>query len=306
MADPVAPAVTGTAGPGERCGGMERTGAIWLVTNPASGSNDDKALEALKRPCSDSGCHVARTIRFPAEPLPDPDALDAAGIELVGVFAGDGTINALVTGLYGWKGAILVLEGGTMNLLYHRLHGEASMEQVIAAVAGGKARRVRPSLVRSAHGDSLAGLLAGPGTAWNEVREAMREGDMAALADEAAAAIEESTSAPMVACVEPALGRPEGYPLIMLTPQGGAIEVRGYHSETVTDYINQGIALLRRNFREGPHDFLGKVDHLRIAGVARQGFGLSVDGESRDGGPEEEFELAACEVDLLATAADDR
>ena len=33
---------------------------------------------------------------------------------------------------------MLVLPGGTMNLLYHRLHGERTLEEVVAAVARGR------------------------------------------------------------------------------------------------------------------------------------------------------------------------
>ncbi|MBB5731986.1 hypothetical protein FHS61_000990 [Altererythrobacter atlanticus] len=284
---------------------MKQKRAIWLVCNPASGSNDDRHLQSVVRSFADAGFDLSRIIRFPEESVPDAAALDQAGIDLVAVFAGDGTINALVTGLYGWSGAVLVLAGGTMNLLFHRLHGDASSEEVVAAVAAGRARPVRPGVVRSAHGDALAGLLAGPGTSWNQVREAMRKGDVSAMADGAAEAIEESTQGPMVACIDPELGRPEGYPLLMLNPLDQKIEVRAYHSETASEYLSQGLALLRRNFREGPHDFLGRVDHLKIGGTARQRFGLSVDGEARQGGPEELFELAVCEVDLLATLPDD-
>jgi diacylglycerol kinase family enzyme len=79
--------------------------------------------------------------------LPTPAALDAAGIGLVAVFAGDGTINSLIESLAGWSGAVLVLAGGTMNLLYHRLHGERTTDEVIAAAARGKSALRRPGVI---------------------------------------------------------------------------------------------------------------------------------------------------------------
>lgn len=278
---------------------------LWLVVNSAAGSNNEAAYEELERCCGKAGLHVARTVRFPDEPLPSAAELDRAKVGLIGIFTGDGTINTLVTSLYGWGGAVLVLPGGTMNLLCHRLHGEAEMDDILHAAAAGRAIRTRPNIIRCRWGDSLAGLNAGPGTAWNHVREAMRQTDVIKLADDAAYAIGESTGAPMIACVEPKLGRSEGYPLVMLTPSRGGITVRGYHSETFTDFLSQGWALLKRNFRDGPHDMLGTVDHLRLASVAQEGFGLSIDGETKEGGPVEEFRLARCEVDLLATRNDD-
>ena len=98
--------------------------SLWLVVNDASGSNDEEALAALRSCCDGCGFAVEREICFPRESLPSPATLDAAGVATVAVFAGDGTVNALVAALAGWSGAVLVLPGGTINLLYHRLHGQ--------------------------------------------------------------------------------------------------------------------------------------------------------------------------------------
>src|SRR5690606_798175 len=230
--------------------------------------------------------------------------LDAAGIDLVAVFAGDGTINTLIASLAGWGGAVLVLPGGTMNLLYHRLHGQRPMEQVIAAVARGEAIVRRPGVIRCIHGDAFAGMLAGPGTSWGQVREAMREADVAQLATGTVQAIEQTLTGEQIACVEPPLGRPEGYPLVMLTPYDSGIEVEAYYAETAGDYLEQAWALLRRNFREGPHDTLGHARRLRQASTEGNPFGLLIEGEQAEGGPEVEFTLAAADVDLLATERD--
>ncbi|WP_126173287.1 diacylglycerol kinase family protein [Altericroceibacterium xinjiangense] len=280
---------------------MARQGSLWLVVNEASGSNDAAALEALNSCCGDAGFHVARTICFPEDPLPTAAELDAAGVGVLAVFAGDGTTSAVVTSLYGWNGAILVLPGGTMNLLYHRLHGETALEAVVHTAASGLAQPVRPLILRSPHGDALAELLAGPGTVWSEVREAMRSADVVALTDRAAQAIEQSVAAPMIACIEPEMGRDQGYPLLMLCPREKGIEVNGYYSDTLGDYFNHGLAMLRHNFRTGPHDELGLAEALRIVSLGGGSFGLAFDGELKEGGPAETFRLARCEVDLLAT-----
>lgn len=283
---------------------MEGARPIWLVTNAASGSNADQAVEALKQCCMDNGLAIARHSTFPEDSLPTPAALDAAGIDCVAVFTGDGTINALISGLAGWHGAVLVLPGGTMNLLYHRLHGERSMEEAIAAAARGEAITCRPSVVRSRCGDAFAGVLAGPGTSWARVREAMREYAVIELAASAASAIEETLTGEMIACAAPPLGRPEGYPLINLTPTAEGIEVAAYHAENAAQYLEQGWALLKRNFREGPHDVVGRAERLRLKSTEGQAFGLLIDGEPADAGSEVEFWLATCEVDLVATQVD--
>jgi hypothetical protein len=282
---------------------MIRGKTIWLAFNAASGSNSDAALEALEQAFGDAACIVARRIGFHEGGAPSLAELREGGVDVLVVFAGDGTINALVTGLYGWEGAVLVLPGGTMNLLAKRLHGDdAEPAEIIARVAAGHARRVRPTLARSRCGDGLAGILAGPGTAWADVREALRETDVIATIKGAAEAIGESTGGPMVDCREPACGRDEGYSAIQITPADDGLVVEGYYVETVGDYAKQLVALLRRNFREGPHDRLGCFPSVRLASREGEPMGLLIDGEpSKAAGEEELFQLARCGVDLLAT-----
>jgi hypothetical protein len=277
---------------------------IWLVNNASSGSNDDTALAALEACCGEHGFDVARRTVFPDQPLPTSAELGAAGIDRVAVFAGDGTINAAVAGLAGWEGAVLVLPGGTMNLLYHRLHGDRTLEQTVASVARGEATRRRPSVIRCSYGDAFAGMLAGPGTSWGKVREAMREADVSELAAGTIEAIEQTLTGEMIACTAPPLGRSEGYPLVCLTPRESGIEIEAYYAETAGEYLEQAWALLRRNFREGPHDVLGHPPALRLASTRGNPFGLLIDGEQAEAAAETEFTLAACEVDLLATEHD--
>lgn len=276
---------------------------IWLVNNASSGSNDDDALAALERCCGEHGFAIAHRTVFPAQELPSAAILDAAGIGTVAVFAGDGTVNSLIAALAGWGGAVLVLPGGTMNLLYHRLHGERPMEEVIAAAARDEALPRRPAVIRSRHGDAYAGVLAGPGTSWGRVREAMRDRAVLELAESTVTAIQETLTGEMIACVEPPLGRGEGYPLVNLTPHGEGIAVDAYYSQTPGEYLEHAWALLKRNFREGPHDKLGVAASVRLASTRGNAFGLLIDGEQVECGADEVFRLAACEVDLLATEA---
>ena len=274
---------------------------IWLINNASSGSNDDAALAALETVCGEHGFRVAHRTVFPEQDLPTAQILDAAGIDRLAVFAGDGTINAVIAGLAGWRGAVLVLPGGTMNLLYHRLHGERTLEQTVAAVARGEAAIRRPSVIRSPCGDAFAGVLAGPGASWGRVREAMREANVAELAAGTVEAIEQTLTGEMIACAAPPLGRPEGYPLLSLTPHETGIEVEAYYAETAGDYLEHAWALLRRNFREGPHDVLGQARRVTLASTEGHPFGLLIDGEPAEAAPHAEFMLATCEVDLLAT-----
>jgi hypothetical protein len=188
-----------------------------------------------------------------------------------------------------------------MNLLYHRLHGDRPLEEAVRAAANGEARLHRPGAIRGAHGMAYAGILAGPGASWGEVREAMREQAVIELAETAVKAVRETVAGEMIVCREPALGKREGYPLINLTPTDEAIEVDAYYAETTAEYLAHGWALLKRNFRQGPHDRVGLTDRLRLASTQGSAFGLLIDGEQVECGAEEAFALARAEVDLLAT-----
>ena len=277
---------------------------IWLVSNAMSGSNDARALADLEAYCARADLRIAYRTIFPRDRLPTPAMLDAAGIGLLAIFAGDGTLNATIEHLAGWGGEVLVLPGGTMNLLYHRLFGELAMERAIEAAAFGDAMRVRPTIIQSQFGVGYAGLLAGPGASWNRVREAIRENSIIDMAESTVRAIDLTLGPGGVACVEPALGRREGYPLLQLNPLRDGIEVLAYYAETPREYLEQTFALLRRSFREGPHDNLGKARKIILSSTDGEPFGLLFDGEPHQSSARAEFTLAQCEVDLLATTSD--
>ena len=272
------------------------TGAqrIWLVVNDASGSTDAEAIATLEKGCGSAGLALERIVLFPAQTLPTPAELDGAGIELAGVFAGDGTGNALVNRLAGWDGPVFARPV------------PCETGEVVRLVAGGKAQRVRPGVIACRAGTALADLLAGPGTRWYEVREAMREADVLAVAGSAAQALGETLATPGIVCREPATGREEGYPLVMLTPTGEGIRVCGFYAETAGEYVEGGWALLRRRFREGPPDDLGTAQRITLASTADEPFGVLIDGERAEAPGEEEFRLVPCGVDLLATEANGR
>lgn len=275
---------------------------IWLAVNAASGSNNDGAVLALEEAFNDAGCKIARRVGFHDEGPPSLDQLRREAVDILVIFTGDGTVNSIVSGLHGWEGAILVLPGGTMNILAGRLHGDAEPADIIAKVAAGQVRVTRPIVVRSRHGDGLSGVLAGPGATWAEVREAMRDVDLIGTIKGAAEAIGESAGGPKVYCSEPNCGRADGYSAIQLAPTEQGLVVEGYYAETIADYAKQGMALLRRNFREGPHDDMGVHRSVRLCCPEGETMALLIDGEQFDAASEETFVAARCEVDMLATA----
>ena len=275
---------------------------VWLIVNRASGSNDEATLEALRAALDRADLAPARTLSVPDDPLPDRHALEAAGVELLVLFAGDGTANAALLPLDGWGGEALVLPGGTQNLLARALHGELSAEAIVGAFA--ELVPTRRHRVRSRHGDGLCEIVAGPGATWSEVREALREGTIGELAAATSEAVAQTSSGPMVSLADPPLGKPEGYPAVRLHPAGDAIAVDAYGAESLADYARQGLAILQRDFRQGPHDTLGR--HRTVLCRSDAAIELMIDGERATGGREERFTIAPFGVTLLAHPDRDR
>lgn len=279
---------------------MDRFERACVIVNTASGSNTPEACGLLHRGLEDSGVSVAHSVEVPDDPLPTAEELDDAGISLVAIYTGDGTIRSVLCGLEGWSGAILVLPGGTTNLLSKAIHGDRTLEDILAGIP--KMRRRRRNCLRSEAGTAVIEVVAGPGAKWSDVREELREGDVAAVASTAVEAAQASAGGSTVVLSRPDMGKPEGYSGIRLTPTARGIDVEGYGAATIADYLAQGIALLRRDFRTGPHDDLGLHPGVRCASVDGSPIELMLDGERASGGAELQFSLAELEVDLLTAS----
>ena len=109
---------------------------LWLVLNTASGSTSDAIVAEFEQACGDYV--IAGRTAFPAETLPDATVLDAAGVETLVVFGGDGTINAATCNVEDWDGTALILPGGTMNGLAKMLHGDIGWAEVLKRAPNGQ------------------------------------------------------------------------------------------------------------------------------------------------------------------------
>ena len=278
---------------------MTKTGKLWLITNGASGSNDDGALSALVAELNRAGAQPERVIDCQRDDLPDRETLDRNGVERLAIFTGDGTANTAISRIEGWTGEVIVLPGGTANLLAKELNGDAAPAEIIAALSAGTLLPITRNCVRTSQGIALVEVLAGPGATWSEVREGIRDGDIGGTATKAVEAVRQSAAGPMVMLTQPSIGRETGYAGVRLAPMTTGMEVEGFGAETIADYLKQGLALLRRNFRDGPHDELGEHPELVCRSADGSPIALMLDGERHDGASEERFLLAPLRVKLL-------
>jgi diacylglycerol kinase family enzyme len=154
---------------------------LWFVTNPASGSTSEAKCEAIEAVFVERGLTLVGRSHFPQDDLPTPASLDDAGVDTAVLFAGDGTINAAISALAEWEGAILILPGGTMNLLAKTLHGDADPAAIIHAAHQGGALVALPFVEAGPH-RALVGLILGPVASWVRARELVRAGRVRGLA----------------------------------------------------------------------------------------------------------------------------
>lgn len=282
---------------------MTQFGETWLIYNGSSGSHDDERLQALIGALAHAGHPPARVIDC-KDGTPDADEASAAGVGLIAIHGGDGTLSRAIVDLEGFGGAVLPLPGGTFNLLAREIFGERDPLQIVELLGQGHLAIKRRNCIRGEGVTALCELLAGPGAKWADVREELRDANIAEVIAKGWDAAATSTVGPMVEIAEPDIGRDEGYAGIRMCPRADGIAIEGYAAEGLGDYLQQGMAILKRDFREGPHDDLGEVGSIRCRSLEGDPIPLMVDGERSEGGAALAFSLDSLDVNLLGIADD--
>ena len=197
---------------------------LWFISNIRSGSATQAGCEAIEAVCAEKGLALAGRTRFPDDPLPDPAELAAARVDTLMLFAGDGTINAGLCHYADWDGAILVLPGGTMNLLAKTLHGDSAPADIVHA-AHLRQHRVALPFAEAGRLRAFVGLIVGPAAHWVRAREAAREGRFARLLRAAMQAWRRTFGDHVRITGVPGLGR--RYQAILATPGSDGLAVAG-------------------------------------------------------------------------------
>lgn len=255
---------------------MKRT---LLVINSNSGSANSVDEEVLAAGFTAGGFQLVSRVSLPDDKLPSRSEVEADGFDTVAVCAGDGTISSLCAQLAGWQGDVLVLPGGTMNLLSRRLHGELSLAEVVALLPTISVPSASVPIIKIGETEILTGLTVGPSTRWGKVREAIRQADISSLSETVPEAWSETLSDDGV-WLDGAPG--EAYAGIFVEPSDAQnITVLAFKANSLGDMVNHGLAWLRHDFREGPRDELGRMPQATVIGDQIE-TGILVDGEYED------------------------
>ena len=271
---------------------------IWIAANVNSGSYDGKLCERVSGALVEQGHEMARMIHCPEEELPDAATLTAEGVHALAVFGGDGTVNGAMRKADGWGGHILVLPGGTMNLLSRALHGDADSETIARRYAEGRCRIARLPVAMGEGEIALVGVIAGPTTAWGDVREDMRHFNLADMPGSIADAWTKTFGGAQVRLD----GGGTAYPALFIEPAADALRVTGFTAEGAGQLFAHGLSWLKGDFREGPHEVLGQREAIEISAADEQPVGLLIDGEEAAGSAICRFHHEFSPVDFVYTA----
>jgi hypothetical protein len=247
------------------------TGTL-LIYNERSGSCDPALIAEVERLFAEAGKPIDHTLALGDGMLPGPGG--AAGLELIVVLSGDGSMSSVADALGDWGGTLLVLPGGTMNLLSRALHGERGPAEIVKAYLDGEGTVLRVPVIRAGDLTAYTGMIAGPTAAWADVREDLRNLDVAALASNVPRAIAATLHEPGVTLE----GRPDDYPAIFIEPSLDGLRAHGVLASGAGDLFRHGWAWLQGDFREGPSEPLGTASTMRFRSSSER-LDLLVDGE---------------------------
>lgn len=262
---------------------MTDNSPIWMICNTASGSHNAEVIDRICARFVEAGRPIARHIDLGEQQLPDGAEAVAAGVGLVIVFGGDGTITSTTDALTGWDGELLILPGGTMNLLSKAVHGDRTPEDIVDRVLTGAASAVRVPVIGGEGYCALAGVIAGPTSAWGDVREHVRRLNVAAIATSVGDALNQTLNGDDIR-IE---GREGAWQAIFLQPGEHGMTVKGVLARNAGEIVRHGWAWLSGDFREGPSEDLGEAMDVTLIGTGP--VGLLVDGERAKAGDRVQF-----------------
>jgi hypothetical protein len=139
---------------------------------------------------------------------------------------------------------------------------------------------------------ALVGVIAGPTTAWGDVRETLRRRDIAGLASAVPRAVNATFGGDQVRLSGSTSCYPAIYAEPIATPAGPRVRLLGFLADGATELFRHGFAWIGGDFRNGPNEALGEAAEVSILcdGAA---MGLLVDGERGHEGQQ----LRLCAVD---------
>ena len=266
-----------------------------FIFNERSGSYNPALVAEIEQLFAQGDWPLARVCDIGEGALPDAAEAKAQNLGLIVVLSGDGTLAAVAESLAGWEGTLLILPGGTMNLLSRTLHGDRTAQDIVRAYLDGQGSILRPPVILAGEITAYTGMIVGPTAAWGNVREALRNFDLTALADKVPAALSATFDSPGVTLE----GEEQDYPAIFVEPSLAGLRAYGVLATGAGDLFKHGWAWLAGDFRDGPSEPLGTAAHFKMCSDGDT-LDLLVDGEKADTKSPLEMKLGRAGVHFFA------
>jgi hypothetical protein len=213
---------------------------MWLIANSMSKTTDSRVIEQISACIADNGYELTKLVDLSTKTLPSSGSLP----DIITCLGGDGTANAAIE-KYGADAdaKMLILPGGTMNLLAHKLHGDADVETIIGKSSFRETIVQLPQIVGPDF-RSLVGVIAGATAAWGDVRESLRSGDVEEIVEQARTALQATLSEPGIK-----LNDDEAlYNALFIEPVVDGLLAKEIKADTLSDLAQHGWAWLNRIF----------------------------------------------------------
>ncbi|HVY88713.1 MAG TPA: diacylglycerol kinase family protein [Hyphomonadaceae bacterium] len=158
--------------------------------NPASGSVTTEGKDRLRAALEAADVREADVIEIDCSDFHGQlSRLSAQSPDLFVVWGGDGTLRSALAVAGQTTPNLLLLPGGTMNLLTRSIHGDKAWDVVLKDVLAGPRRRTIPAgRVDQEH--FYCAMLAGAPARFAEARESLRRGELVKAASEARVALD--------------------------------------------------------------------------------------------------------------------
>jgi len=151
---------------------------VVAVINPVAGGVTSDGANRMRRALHANGVYGAEIVKL------DPGDIESQMREVVQerpglliVWGGDGTHRSALSVVGLASQNLLLLPGGTMNLLSKSLHGNKPWEQILKAVMAASSTHILPAGKINEHVFYCA-MLAGAPVSLAEARESLRHGDL--------------------------------------------------------------------------------------------------------------------------------
>jgi diacylglycerol kinase family enzyme len=277
--------------------------------NPRAGSVPSDARELLNAVLAEAGHGNAELVEADAEgPERQLREIAAMNPDLFIVWGGDGTLRAALSTVGEVTSNLLLLPGGTMNLLPRTLHGDKPWDEIVRDVIRSPRRRTLPAGSVNGHRFYCA-MLAGAPAQFAEARESLRRGDIGKAAGEARVAMDTLNNLHLEASYSDgysfAGGRLPTTSVIgavigSLTRTGTGMEVVALANPTTGGALNVVWASFFGDWRNAPGVEIAEATSLEIASADGDDIPVIADGEPAEGGSRVkvsyEAEAATCLV----------